>query len=38
MEKRENILGECFSSCLPNHILGFISILNAAVAAKAGKL
>lgn len=34
MEKMENRLSEYFSSCLPNHILGFISILNTAVAAK----
>lgn len=38
VEKRENRLTEYFSGCLPNHILGFISILNTPVAAKAGKL
>lgn len=38
VEKRENRLSEYCRGALPNHILGFVSILNATVAAKAGKL
>lgn len=38
VEKRENRLSEYCRGALPNHILGFVSILNAPVAAKAGKL